>query len=125
MILLEELDLAFLLQNRRSNLSTSVVNPRQIRDFTKALGRLAKTDRIDAEIIALFACKIEPIPQVMYTKEQRLLNNNNTRRMQLIQMITMEKNRLDKASPEQRESITRVLMVFEKELALIDSVQEQ
>jgi transposase len=107
------------------NISTSVVNPRQIRDFAKALGRLAKTDRIDAEIIALFASKIEPKPQVMYTKEQRLLSNNNTRRTQLIQMITMEKNRLDKASSEQCESIARVLEVLEKELALIDSEQEQ
>lgn len=101
------------------------MNPRQIRDFAKALGRLAKTDRIDAEIIALFASKIEPPPQVIYTKEQRLLSNNNTRRMQLIQMITMEKNRLDKAYPEQCESIARVLEVLEKELALIDLAQEQ
>lgn len=107
------------------NISTSVVNPRQIRAFAKALGRLAKTDRIDAEIIALFASKMEPTLQVMYTKEQRFLSDNNTRRTQLIQMITMEKNRLDKDSSEQRESIARVLEVLEKELALIDSAQEQ
>ena len=66
---------------------------------------------------------MEPLPQVMYTKEQRFLSDNNTRRTQLIQMITMEKNRLDKASSEQRESIARVLEVLEKELTLIDSVQ--
>ncbi|WP_081934943.1 hypothetical protein [Legionella massiliensis] len=45
----------------------SVVNPRQIRDFVKALGWLAKTDQIDAELIALFASKIEPQPQMIYS----------------------------------------------------------
>ena len=55
-----EASLAYALNEQ--GLSVSVVNPRQIRDFAKALGRLAKTDQIDAEIIALFASKIEPKP---------------------------------------------------------------
>ncbi len=118
-----EASLAYALNEQ--DLSASVVNPRQIRDFAKALGRLAKTDQIDAEIIALFASKVEPKPQIVYSKEQALLSKNNTRRTQLIQMITMEKNRLDKASKEQSESIGRVLEVLEEELELIDSVQEQ
>jgi transposase len=118
-----EASLAYALNEQ--GLSASVVNPRQIRDFAKALGRLAKTDQIDAEIIALFASKVEPKPQIVYSKEQALLSKNNTRRTQLIQMITMEKNRLDKASKEQSESIARVLEVLEKELGLIDSAQEQ
>jgi transposase len=108
-----------------AGISVSVVNPRQIRDFAKALGKLAKTDRIDAEIIALFASKMEPKTQITYGKEQRILSEHNARRSQLIKMITMEKNRLDKASPQQRESIERVLDVLEKELELISGAQEK
>lgn len=118
-----EAPLAYALNEQE--LPVSVVNPRQIRDFAKALGKLAKTDKIDAETIALFASKVEPKPQIVYSKEQALLSKNNTRRTQLVQMITMEKNRLDKASIEQSESINRVLGVLEKELELIDSAQEQ
>jgi transposase len=101
-----------------------ILNPRQIRDFAKASGKLAKTDKIDAEMIALFASKMEPQPQVMLNKSQRELTNNNARRQQLIDMITMEKNRLDKATPELRESIQRILDVLQKELERIDSIQE-
>jgi transposase len=118
-----EAPLAYALAEAES--AVSVVNPRQIRDFAKALGRLAKTDRIDAEIIALFASKLEPKPQIIYGKEQQLLSNNSARRSQLVEMITMEKNRLDKASPEQRESIKRVLEALEKELELINASQEK
>lgn len=106
-----------------SNVETCVINPRQIRDFARAMGQLAKTDKIDAETIALFASKIEPKANVSINQTQRDLNRNNARRQQLIDMITMEKNRLDKAAPEQRESIKRVLEVLEKELELVNEAQ--
>jgi transposase len=109
----------------KAGLKVGVVNPRQIRDFAKALGRLAKTDKIDAETIALFASKIEPKPNVIYNEQQQSMVSNNARRRQLIDMITAEKNRLDKASPEQEESIRRVLEVLEKELKLIEGNQER
>jgi transposase len=102
---------------------TCMINPRQIRDFAKAMGQLAKTDKIDAEMIALFASKIEPKANVSINKAQRALHHNNARRQQLIDMITMEKNRLDKAPPEQRESIKRILEALEKELALVNKSQ--
>ncbi|MBA2652913.1 MAG: IS110 family transposase [Tatlockia sp.] len=117
-----EQPLAYALSETKANVC--VMNPRQIRDFAKALGKLAKTDKIDAEMIALFASKIEPQPQIMLNKDQKQLTNNNARRQQLIDMITMEKNRLDKASPELRESIQRILDVLQNELERIDSVQE-
>jgi transposase len=74
--------------------SVSVVNPRPIRDFAKALGKLAKTDRIDAEVIALFAEKMQPQANVIYNENQQKLAGLNARRRQIIDMITMEKNRL-------------------------------
>lgn len=116
-----EMPLAYALS--QVEIDTCVMNPRQIRDFAKAIGRLAKTDKIDAEIIALYASKVEPKANVLFNKTQHDLNRNNSRRQQLIDMITMEKNRLDKASPEQRESIQRILEALEKELALINDAQ--
>lgn len=109
----------------QSEIETCVINPRQIRDFARAIGQLAKTDRIDAEMAALFASKVEPKANVVFNKTQQDLNRNNARRQQLIDMITMEKNRLDKASPAQGESIQRILDALEKELALInDALRE-
>lgn len=106
-------------------LSVSVVNPRQIRDFAKALGRLAKTDQIDAEVIALFAEKIQPKPSIMQSKNQKQLVETNARRRQLVDMITQEKNRLDKASTELKKSILRVIKVLEKELEAINQNLEE
>jgi transposase len=108
----------------QANLNVCVINPRQVRDFAKASGRLAKTDKVDAEIIALFASKMEPRPNVVYNETHQSMVANNSRRRQLIDMIIAEKNRLDKATPQQIESIQRVLEVLEKELELIKKAQE-
>jgi transposase len=97
-----------------------VMNPRQIRDFAKALGKLAKTDKIDAAMIALFASKIEPKSNIVFDEAQQELSANNARRRQLIDMITAEKNRLDKATSGQTQSIRRVLDMLEKELKTIN-----
>lgn len=109
----------------QENLDVCVINPRQIRDFAKASGKLAKTDKVDAQMIALFGMKMEPLPNIVYNEKQHTLAANNARRRQLIDMIVSEKNRLDKATPEQAESIQRVLEVLEKELKLIEETQEQ
>jgi len=101
--------------------AVSVVNPRQIRDFAKALGKLAKTDRIDAQTIALFAEKIQPQANTMYKQNQQRLAELNARRRQLIDMITMEKNRLDKVSNELKKSIKRIIKGLEKELQKIEA----
>lgn len=112
----------------KANLSISIVNPRYIRDFARSLGKLAKTDRIDAEVIALYAQKIQPGKTVMHNENQQKLADLNARRRQLVEMISMEKNRLDKASPDLRKSIQRIIKALEKELeavnkALTESVQ--
>lgn len=109
----------------KAHVNTCVINPRQIRDFAKAAGRLAKTDKVDAQIIALFASKMEPKPNVVYNEKQQKMLASNVRRRQLIDMIVAEKNRFDKATAEQKESIQRVLKILEQELALIEANQEQ
>jgi transposase len=75
-------------------LNVAVVNPRQVRDFAKATGKLAKTDTIDAEIIARFAEVIRPEVRPLKDKDAQQLQAFIARRRQLVQMLTEEKNRL-------------------------------
>ena len=104
----------------KENILVSVVNPRQVRDFAKALGKLAKTDRIDAEVIAIFAEKMQPKVSVTYNENQQKLAEYNVRRRQLIDIITMEKNRLDKTTKEMEKSIQHVIKLLQKELEKIN-----
>ena len=73
-------------------LPLTVVNPRQIRDFARATGRLAKTDTIDAQIIALFAERVRPEPRPIADKDSQLLAELVARRRQVVEMIGMETN---------------------------------
>lgn len=115
-----------------ANLPTAVTNPRQIRDFAKALGKLAKTDQIDAETIAIFAEKMQPKANITNDYQQQQLAEQNARRRQLTEMVTMEKNRLEKASNDAKASIQRIVKALKKELdkitealqALIENHQE-
>jgi transposase len=76
----------------------AVVNPRQPRDFAKASGQLAKTDSIDARILAQFGAVIGPRVSEKPTKNRMILDELVARRRQLVQMITMENNRLDQTT---------------------------
>jgi len=73
------------------------VNPRQIRDFARATGRLAKTDALDAQVLAHFAATVRPPVRALPDASTRELDAVLTRRRQLIEMITAEKNRLGTA----------------------------
>jgi len=74
-------------------LPVAVVNPRQIRDFARATGQLAKTDALDARIIALFAEAVRPVPRPVPDAEARALGELVARRRQLVDMLTAEQNR--------------------------------
>src|SRR5215211_1560883 len=76
-----------------AGLPLAVVNPRQIRDFARATGRLAKTDRLDAEAIALFAERVRPGPRPVPDADARALAELVARRRQIVEMIGMEQNR--------------------------------
>lgn len=82
-----------------------VVNPRQVRDFAKATGRLAKTDRLDAEVLAAFAERVQPDLRPLPDAEAKALKALLTRRRQIVAMITAEKNRRLMALPEIQERI--------------------
>jgi transposase len=77
-----------------AGLPVVVVNPRQVRDFAKATGQLAKTDRIDAGVLALFAERVRPDVRPLPTAEAQGLDALLTRRRQLLEMLQAERNRL-------------------------------
>lgn len=100
-----------------AGLPVAVVNPRQARDFAKASGRLAKTDRIDAGILALFAERMRPEIRSLPDQEQRAFSALVARRRQLIEMRTAEQNRLGTASSEAvRQSVEAILAAIEEQL---------
>jgi transposase len=80
-----------------AKLPVAVVNPRQVRRFAEALGYLAKTDRLDARVLAHFAAAIQPPARDLPDAETLALADQLARRRQLVEMLTMEKNRLQQA----------------------------
>ena len=104
-----------------AGLSLAVVNPRQIRDFARATGRLAKTDRLDAEAIALFAERVRPDPKPVPDADARALAELVARRRQIVEMIGMEQNRRRQArAPTVARSIAANLGMLEAQLAELD-----
>lgn len=99
-----------------------VVNPAQVRAFAQALGRRAKTDPIDAEVIARFAQAVKPEVRALPDEAERLLADLVARRRQIVQMIGAEKQREKRlAQPRVRRSIARLVLALQKELADLDS----
>ena len=88
-----------------AGLPVAVINPRQARDFARALGRLAKTDRVDAGVLAHFAEAVRPEPRPLPEAELRTLGALRTRRQQVVEMITAEKNRLGTAPQAMKSHI--------------------
>jgi transposase len=102
------------------SLPVVIVNPRQIRDFAKACGLLAKTDRLDAKVIALFGQKIEPEIRPLKDEATQELSALMARRRQLVDMQTAEKNRLSAAPKAVRPGITRHIEWLEKQISSLD-----
>lgn len=97
-----------------------VINPRQVRDFAKATGKLAKTDMIDALMIARFGEAVRPEKRPLKDQEAQELAALVTRRRQIIGMITVEKNRLGSAPRWIRNDIQANIAWLEKCLKKID-----
>lgn len=76
-----------------AGLNVAVINPRQVRDFARALGRLAKTDALDARVLAQFGEQVRPLPRPLSTAAQRELQALVSRRRQLVALLTAERNR--------------------------------
>lgn len=99
-----------------------VVNPGQIRAFAKALGQRAKTDPIDAAVIAHFAEATKPEPRPLPDEATQLLADLVARRRQILEMMVAERQREKRVIiPHLRKSIVRLLKALERELASVDT----
>ena len=104
-----------------AGLPVVVVNPRQIRDFARALGRLAKTDRLDAEAIALFAERVRPELRPLADEQARLLGELVARRRQVVEMIVAEGNRARLlVNPRLKKRIERHRRLLQEDLSDIE-----
>lgn len=104
-----------------ARLPVAVVNPRQIRDFARATGRLAKTDALDAQVIALFAERIRPEARPLADADSRALAELVARRRQVVEMIGMESNRLHQArNPRVQRMLGATLKTLKDQLAELD-----
>jgi transposase len=102
-------------------LAVAVVNPRQVRDYAKACGRLAKTDRVNALILAAFASAIRPQVRPLPDEETRALGDLLARRRQLVDMRVQEKLRLARASAVQRDSLREHIAWLDERIGRIDT----
>jgi transposase len=103
-----------------ANIPVAVVNPRQVRDFARATGKLAKTDKLDAAVLARFAAAIRPEPRTLPDKAGQKLMALVARRRQVIEMITAEQNRLGAADEDMRQGIEDHIEYLRKTLGDID-----
>src|SRR3989442_12154783 len=93
-----------------------VANPRQVRDFARATGQLAKTDELDAGILALFAERVRPTPRPLPDAAAQLLDAVLTRRRQLLEMLVAEKNRLGFPPKPRHRGIQAPIRWLERQL---------
>ncbi|TAJ83845.1 MAG: IS110 family transposase [Gallionellaceae bacterium] len=104
-----------------AGLACAVVNPRQVRDFAKAMGKLAKTDALDAQVLALFAQRIKPPVRALPDAQCQVAAEMLARRAQLMGMRVAEKNRLATATAKKvRKDIEVTIAFLEKRLSALD-----
>jgi transposase len=108
-----------------AGLAAVAVNPRQVRDFAKALGKLAKTDAIDAQVLAHFADAVRPPVRPLPDAATRALSALVTRRRQLVEMLTAEENRRATAAAPIRADIQEHIAWLRKRLKGVDKELSQ
>ena len=104
-----------------ADLPVAMINPRQSKEFAKATGRLAKTDEIDAADLAFFGEAIRPEVRSLPDAAIQRLSALNTRRQQLLDMLTAERNRLGTALPAARPSLLEHIRWLEREMEKVDA----
>jgi len=108
-----------------AGLALRIVNARAVRHFAKASGLLAKTDRLDAKVLVGFAQVMRPEPRALASEEQHELAALIARRRQLVEMITMAKNRLAGAHTAVKANVRRTIAWLEKQLKATDDDMDQ
>jgi transposase len=104
-----------------AGLPVAVVNPKRIRNFAKAIGQTAKTDKIDARVIAQYGARLDPPRSIAVDQASRQIKALNVRRSQLVGIRTAEKNRTEHARIDSvAKSIQTVIQALDREIADID-----
>ena len=104
-----------------SGFRVAIVNPRQVREFGRAIGQLAKTDKIDADLLALFGEKVSPDPRPLPDKDLQALQALVARRRQIQEMLTAERNRLGAArEPAVRQGLKKHIEWLRKQVKDVD-----
>jgi transposase len=114
-------EVALVVELQTAGLPVAVVNARHIREFARACGKLAKTDKLDAQIIARFAKVIQPPAQEALDQQTRAMKALVARRHQLVQMHTAENNRTEHARDKAiTQSIQATLKTFERQMNKVE-----
>jgi transposase len=118
-------EVAVALELQQSGLAVSVANPRQVRDFAKSRGYLAKTDRIDALVLAIYAQDERPPVRELPDEETRALSALVARRRQLVEMQVGERNRLHQAHETVQASLRASILWLTEQIKQIEDELEQ
>jgi transposase len=110
---------------RAAELPVVIINPRRVRDFAKSLGRLAKTDDLDARVLALYGERIQPPLRELPDAETQALRALWVRREQLIAMLVMEENRLEHAPKALHHSLRGHIDYLRKQIKQADDDLDQ
>ena len=112
-------------QLTHAGLPVAVVNAKRVRDFARATGQIAKTDKLDAKVLAHFAAAVRPAIRSLRTEEEEQLTALMTRRRQVIDMLTVEKNRLVTVRAKMRTEIEAHLQWLSNSLKELDQEIEE
>lgn len=109
----------------QAKLPVVVTNPRRVRAFASSTGRLAKTDKLDAKLLAHFAAAVRPPVRTLPTEEEEQLTGWLTRRRQVVDMLTVEKNRLQTVRSDMQADIEEHISWLEAKLSRLDEEIDQ
>lgn len=104
-----------------AGLPVAVTNPRRVRNFARSIGQAAKTDRLDAQLLAHFAAAVRPAVRPLPTGEAEQLSALLTRRRQIVEMLTVEQNRLVSVRPPMRADVEEHVTWLRQKLAKLDA----
>ena len=114
------LERAVLIELNRAGLAVALTNPGRVREYAKSIGQLAKTDKLDARLLARFAAAVRPAVTQLPSEEEQHLSALLARRKQLLEMLTAEENRLSSAALTLNDSIEKHIAWLKEELKALD-----
>ena len=103
-----------------AGLCVAMVNPARVRQFARACGLLAKTDKLDAQVLAVFGQRVQPRRYAGKTEAEKQLSALLVRRKQVEEMLKAEQNRLRTISPSLRDSVERIIAILKEEKKRLD-----